>query len=460
MINIKHQITTFVLLMTFSAKVFSCVGPSTIIKRYDERITSGVIEAQGSIENFLNSKYGISKWKYDEKNLNLKVPENIENPNVTSIQAYVNNPSLRRYIDKITIYYQDILDIRGSGEVQEIIKVATFNFRVPAIPYISTRLNLGNTQKVYFFAVFESSRKEEIVRVIKTPKMIRTGGRCTYVKYAKGDNDSFRNTSLERYDHRWSQSVIANNKIPTNSFKGFFFDRHKPINAIKTELVTDIHTNLSRSINGVKVNDLGAYWVGDFHYDRDSEMEINIKQGAYTRTRVLINDNIVFENNYSKRLIHTFKKGTHKVEVEHLSNYFSSKLSINIRPIQKRYSRRDIIKKLQSNNSYETWLISTYSAKNNNGNVDVKLKKSTKPIILLLQSYDVINWKIHNPHGNKIEAIVVGGAIGPGSSVEGEIQKENIYYTNFQICNNYNHKKIPEYCHLGKINNFIGSYKM
>ena len=116
--------------------------------------------------------------------------------------------------------------------------------------------------------------------------------------------------------------------------------------------------------------------------------------------------------------------------------------------------------KLPSHQYAEYWLVSAYEAKKSSGQIDVVLEKSSKPVVLLLQSYEVVDWKIHNPHGNKIEAVVVGKAIGPGSSVEGDIQNNEIYFINYLICKNYNHKTIPEHCRIGRINNFIGGYKL
>lgn len=456
----KQLLTVSLLLMLLSTKAFSCVGPQTILQRYDEREITNVVDAYGSIDDFLDTRFGASKWKYDEQNLSLKIPENPEHASAIPVEASISDASLRKSINKVTVYYQSIVDIHKSSDIQEIFKAATFNLYSSEISKVSTRLNLNNTQKVFFFAVFEPSNANDVVRVIKLPKARRTGGRCTYIKYAKGDNASFKHTHLERYESHWSKEALAGTNIPSGQFKGFYFDRFKPMKPVKTELVSNIRVNVLRSMQGIEAEDLAAYWVGNFHYDNDREMEINIRQGGHHRTRIIINDKVIFNDNYSRRIIHSFKKGVHKIEVEHLSNYFANDLSINIRPVNKLYSYNDLIMKLPSDNYAEYWLVSAYEAKKSSGQIDVVLEKSSKPVVLLLQSYEVVDWEIHNPHGNKIEAVVIGKAIGPGSSAMGDIQHNEIYFINFLICNNYNHKTNPGQCRIGRINNFIGGYKL
>jgi tetratricopeptide (TPR) repeat protein len=240
-----------------------------------------------------------------------------------------------------------------------------------------------------------------------------------------------KNGGLQKTKETWGKYLNPENSIPTNKFKAFYINTTAPKNIIASEIVDMISVNYPyKKFHNIDSKDFGAYWVGNFTFAKDTKMQMNISQ-SWAKTRIIIDNLIVYEGRGNAEIPFNFKRGTHKIEVEYINNWHTTKFSIVIMPFQKLYTF-DELKKLRQKHVINIWYIGIHESRKKDHSVDISLKKSDKQLVLLLQSYQTTIWNIHNPFKNKIDAIIIGRS-KPGSKVVADVAKKSIYYANFSF---------------------------
>jgi hypothetical protein len=135
-----------------------------------------------------------------------------------------------------------------------------------------------------------------------------------------------------------------------------------------------------------------------------------------------------------------FKKGANRIEVEYANNWHTTGFIMSIKPMEKKYTTDELQTYLQENISKnaEVLYAGVYESGQIDQNIFLKLSKIEKPVILVLNSYSGVNWKISNPHHVTIEAIIYS-AYQPGTEIMGD-----------------NLKNVPKLLYNG----ILGSYTM
>jgi hypothetical protein len=176
--------------------------------------------------------------------------------------------------------------------------------------------------------------------------------------------------------------------------------------------------------HGIDSKDFGAYWVGNFTYEKKNTMEISIAQ-SWAKTRVIIDGMVVYEgSNSNAQLPYEFSKGKHKIEVEYVNNWHTTGFALSIKAKEKIYSEKELkeaLSKLTSKNS-EVLVASVYESRAKDQSIELILAKHTKPVILVLNAYDTVEWRIKNAYKTKIEAVIYG-AHKPGTQISGDLSK-------------------------------------
>ncbi len=253
-----------------------------------------------------------------------------------------------------------------------------------------------------------------------------------------------RHLAVEQYPRKakntWGETLNLTNKIPTNKFQAFYINTKNPKSVIASEEVPKVNVNYPwDKFHGIKSEDFGGYWVGNFVYEDTKDMSINISQ-SWSKTRIIIDNMVIYEGGNNLEIPFKFTKGKHKIEVEYVNNWHTTNFVVSIKEKEKVYTATDIREELKKHTSQDSKvvLVGAYNSKNKNNEITLKIAKSPTPIILLLNSYDSIQWNIKNPYNVKIEAIVYS-AYKPGVEIKGDVPKS-----------------IPIMAYKGN----IGSYKM
>ena len=147
-------------------------------------------------EGFLNKRYGINSWQYDE-NLFMKYPKLPDNGYRVPITTGANEDTLVEKFTEVTIYIEyevRILDklkkfqsVQDSWEKQ-IIEIADFKFSEDIHPFISTLVKTNIGDRVNIFSVF-TNEKKGLIKVAKPPYLMKIYNGCDVLYYIKNNTE-------------------------------------------------------------------------------------------------------------------------------------------------------------------------------------------------------------------------------------------------------------------------------
>jgi len=250
--------------------------------------------------------------------------------------------------------------------------------------------------------------------------------------------DYVKSGGLEKAKYTWGKYLNPKENIPSGKFRAFYIDTHNPKKVIATEVVPDIAISyIYDKFHGIDSSSFGGYWVGEFEFAQDTKKMIYISHSQST-TRIIIDGYIIFDNNHKNGVAYNFTKGKHTIEVEYINRWHTTHLSVKIMDKINKLKKDEIIKRLKNLTTDDTNFnyVGVYESKDNNNSIHLKLEKSPKPIVLLLQSYKAVIWDIDNSNGVKIEAIVINSS-KPEAEIRGDIDGVEILYSQRQVGNGY-----------------------
>ena len=226
----------------------------------------------------------------------------------------------------------------------------------------------------------------------------------------------------------WGKELNPKNTIPTGKFQAFYINTNNPKKVIFSETVKKASINYNGSeFQGIKSEDFGAYWVGNFKFKKTEKMQVIVSQ-SWSKTRVIIDGIVIYEDGHdSKGLTYTFTKGTHKIEVEYINNWHTTSFMLSIKKQVKTFTISQMQKELKKHTSKNSKLlyVGAYESSKKDQSITLKIAKSKKPIVLVLSTYSTVDWIIKNPHKVKIEAIVYT-SYEKGVGISGDISKETV----------------------------------
>lgn len=237
-------------------------------------------------------------------------------------------------------------------------------------------------------------------------------------------DDKAYSAQKQRLPHAdtWGAYLNPSGQIPKNRFKAFYINTKEPKKVIASEVVSKVSVNYPwDQFHGIKSEDFGGYWAGNFVYDTETTMQISLEQ-SWSKARVIIDGKVVYEGGSNAQFPYTFKQGENKIEVEYINNWHTTGFMMTIKPKELKYDRdalQNVLKKTVSADA-EILLAGVYESSQQDQSITLKLAKQNKPVILVLSSYSGVNWMIQNPHKNRIEAVVYS-AYNPGTEISGDL---------------------------------------
>lgn len=228
----------------------------------------------------------------------------------------------------------------------------------------------------------------------------------------------------------WGEYLNVNKEIPTNAFHAFYFDAAHPKEVVASEKVKEISVNYPyKEFHGIDSSRFGGYWVGDFVYEKEKKEVFYVSQ-SQSKLRLIVDGYVLYEGSNSEEIPYLFTKGKHRIEVEHLNHWHTTRMNVKIGEYFKKYTLEELKDQFSylKQKDFTIWYTGIYESRNIDSSVEITLKESEKPVVLIFQSYRATNWKINNPHHTKIEVVILN-SYSPIAMVEGIDKKTPLYYT-------------------------------
>ncbi len=222
----------------------------------------------------------------------------------------------------------------------------------------------------------------------------------------------------------WGNKLVTNKSlIPDNKFRSYFFNTENFKTVSKPNIVDQpflIYPNYTNQYNEpVGENNLAAYWVGSFSYQKDTTIYIDYSNPQWDSVRFVVNGKTVIDTNktkHSKVTEVTLKKGKHTIEVEYLVNWHAGFFRAKVGTINPSYtdinSALDSAKKIAGNNASVVTTNEYSPADILNGVTTVSIPNNTAPKILNLESYEPTVWDVTDAKARGVKAIIVSSLSG------------------------------------------------
>jgi hypothetical protein len=230
--------------------------------------------------------------------------------------------------------------------------------------------------------------------------------------------------------------------IPINSFIAYYSMSGTPNDGVFAEEVNNISLNYNtdKDFYNIKPELFSGYWIGYIKIDKSQTKKISLEQ-SHSHTKLLIDDEIIFDGSDNTEQTIELEQGIHKVEVYH-QNYWPT-AGFNLMFVDDKkisylnYDELISFFKRINHIEFEPIIVSVYESTSKNNEIDVHLKENSKPIILFLKSYKGVKWNIINDSKNKISAIIYASRYP--STIDGDISNSVILNTE-ELNINYQYK--------------------
>lgn len=205
----------------------------------------------------------------------------------------------------------------------------------------------------------------------------------------------------------WGKDLNPGGDLPTNKFKGFYLNTNEPTKVIATEIADVAGINYSWSdFHGINSQDFGAYWAGNFEFNEDQDQLIVFRQ-SWAKSRIVIDDKIVYDGGDNKSVYYKFTKGLHKIEIEFTNNWHTTNVFFAFKKMDKIYEGDELTKELDNtlSSGAVAYYAGVYESSNIHNFITVRIEPSEDPIVLVLGNGGV-HWIVENTSKANIEAIV------------------------------------------------------
>lgn len=214
----------------------------------------------------------------------------------------------------------------------------------------------------------------------------------------------------------WQSLFIkSSSEIPWNEFKAFYFeDSTASITAYSERVLFPALSFATASPQGIPAKRFNAYWIGKFAFPESVTWHIDLSQ-SNSFARILIDKREIYSGRINRNLSQAFAKGDHVIEIEYKNDGDAASFQVL-------FARDSVetppVKVDTAAPGVEYWYAAAYESGNANSSLEVVLKKSNKPVVLFLSSYDALQWNIRPADSSQVLAVYVD-SFEPQSTVTG-----------------------------------------
>ncbi|QMT32213.1 PA14 domain-containing protein [Alysiella filiformis] len=194
-------------------------------------------------------------------------------------------------------------------------------------------------------------------------------------------------------------NVNPHNTLPLTGFDAYYMNEDQPSIVVAKENVAQVAMNYAYAeFHNIPSEKFLGYWVGKLRVPQDGLYEISANL-SWSSVRVLIDKHIIVDknNSFPSQTIY-LTKGEYKLEVEYNNNWHTVGFQLNVKPHSPSVSRNDLRQNLASlnlPNNTVVYAASVYESNNQGNRINIQTPNhETRPYILLLSSYDSVNWEV------------------------------------------------------------------
>jgi uncharacterized protein YecT (DUF1311 family) len=217
----------------------------------------------------------------------------------------------------------------------------------------------------------------------------------------------------------WGDRLAPGVSAPLGRFNAYYLRSGATASLIATATVDTVSINYPwDEFHKIKSEDFEGYWTGRFQYAKATPVLISVDQ-SWSRTRVIIDRKLIYDGSSIARVPFVFSPGVHAVEVEFINNWHTTSLNVTFEESVEPLAKSELRSRLQSLAPANTvvQVAAVYESRSQDNTLDLTLAPLQVPVILVLASHKAVHWRITNPDGVEIRAIVYGSN-APGSRVE------------------------------------------
>lgn len=231
-----------------------------------------------------------------------------------------------------------------------------------------------------------------------------------------------RDSSMGGQVTGWGKHLNKDGDIPTGKFKAFYFDRTNKQTPPVQEIVDNVSVQGGFYTKGIKSGNFAAYWVGRFEFDETTTKTFYFNI-SWSSARLIIDGKFVRKR--SEGTVYTFKPGAHVIEVEYINNWHTVGFGMRMKDAEPdgphRFATEDEVVELfreMNDHKYELHVAAVYESANGDASLDVNIAAQETPVVLWLNSYEGVGWRIQNPHDTPLLAVVYA-SYSKASDLEG-----------------------------------------
>lgn len=260
--------------------------------------------------------------------------------------------------------------------------------------------------------------------------LLAPGAPCLFSAHpaqAQTAADTGDTVSPERIRSTWGKALNPSNQVPAQGFKAIYFDRRTPRTVVFQETVNSIAIKYAwHDFHNIESPNFAAYWVGRLSFSAGETKEISVSQ-SWAKSRIFIDGESVFDKaNTQGSFNYDFTPGEHIIEVEYINNWHTTEYKVTIQDNARIWTKAEVTEFFRTNSNplAQVYYAGVYESGAKDTSLKLSLPRTDKPVILLLSSYEAIDWRIASP-GN-VQAVVLS-SYAPGSRISG-IEVKNLFH--------------------------------
>ena len=206
----------------------------------------------------------------------------------------------------------------------------------------------------------------------------------------------------------WGNNLNPENQVPRNQWQAFYFSTEDPSTVVESETVDRLSVNFGRSKSGIDAETFAAYWVGDWEFEAETVWELSLAQG-WSSTRLIIDNQLVYEGDSSHKTTYVFTPGVHRVEVEYINGWHTVGFSFVMGEPVNRVPKEQVLDWLYNEglSAYPLAVASTYESNRSDTRIPLEFAPENEPVVLVLNSYEGVEWGLDEAP-EWLKGVVVG----------------------------------------------------
>ena len=199
----------------------------------------------------------------------------------------------------------------------------------------------------------------------------------------------------------WGDIYNPSGSIPAHGFAAWYIDTRQPQQPVATAEEARIALNFAYSdSHGIPSESFAAYWAGKIPVVQKGHYRLKADIG-WAQMRVLLDRHIIAESRESQRTelppALELDAGEHLLEVEYSNHWHTAQFQLALAPDVPVYGSEDLaaaIAALHLPPATVTHVVALYQSAAADRRVRVQAPTGDTPYILVLNSYDPVNWEL------------------------------------------------------------------